>query len=190
MEEIIASFQYGVPAAIIVAIYLVINKILDNKRDKRQAVINADLVQSFTKLNSFLEYFTKDIIEKDQDKCQFAIKTSFNSFSNALCNFAIRTIINNNIQENKEIIIENIEHLVQTEYYNVYSSLYLYKSDTAKISDYLDENWKTELIKDITTIIFDSSKTKEQRIYNVNNKINIDINSFCVHVVNRYAKNS
>lgn len=187
MGDILSSFEYGIPAAIIVALYLVINKIIDKKSEKKTVKLSSSLIDSFNKLNTLLDYFTKDIIDKEQDKCQFAIKTSFNAFCNALVNFSINTIINNNVDNNKQTIIENVQQLVSTEYWNVYSCLLLFKAGNNRVSEFLDDTWKDELIKDMTGIIFDKKKTKDQRLYNINNKIRIDINSYCVHVVNRYA---
>lgn len=187
MEEIFASFQYGIPAAIIVAVYLIVNKIIDAKKEKKRVDISDTLVNGFANLNNFLSYFTDDIIKKEQDKCEFAIKDSFNAFENSLLKFSITTIINNNVEENKESIVDNIKHIINNSYWAVYSCLILYKSGEEKVSDYLDQVWKDELEKDISNIIFDSKKTKEQRIYSINNKIHLDVNSYCVHVINKYA---
>lgn len=188
MEEIIHSFEYGIPAAIIVAIYLIISKIIDSRKEKRKVDINQSLVESFTKLNDFLDYFTKDIIEKEKNKCEFAIKTAFTSFANAIVEFSINTIINNNIDNNREAIIDNIQTLVSTEYWNIYSCFSLYKANNINVTEYLDTKWKDEIIEDVTTIIFNTKKSKEKRIFDINNKIRIDVNSYYVHVINRYGK--
>lgn len=188
MGDLLNSFEYGIPAAIIVAIYLVINKVLDTRKDKKQATISENLITGFTKLNNFLEYFTKDIIEKEQEKCNFAIESCFNSFSDALCKFSINTIIHNNVSNNKETIIANVRRLVDTEYWNIYSCLLLFKSGNSRVSDYLDTTWKEDITKDIIGIILNESKTKEQRIYDVNNKIHIDTNAYKIHIINKYAK--
>lgn len=189
MGDILGAFEYGIPAAIIIAIYLVIVKIIDAKKDKRQAIINSTLIDSFAKLNNFLEYFTKDIIEKEKDKCEATIKSSFNSFSSSLITFCIETIINNNVIENKEIIIENIKKTVSTGYWNIFTNLMLYKSNECKVSEYLEPKWKDEISDSIISIIF-SNKTKEQRIHYIINKLNIVIDSYCIHIVNRYTKNA
>ena len=187
MEEIFTSFQYGIPAAIIVAVYLIVNKIIDVRKDRKKVSVNTDIISSFNKLNMFLEYITEDIIKKEHDKCEYAIKSSFNAFANSLLKFSVNTIVNNNIENNKDHILENVKHIVNTEFWNVYSCLILYKSGEEKVSDYLNQAWRDELYEDIVHIIFDSDKDKAQRIYNINNKIHIDIDSYCVHVLNRYA---
>lgn len=187
MADILNAFSYGVPAGVIILIYLVIVKIIDAKKEKKQGLISDNLVESFTKLNRFLEYFTKDIIEKDEDKCQFAIKNAFYRFSDSIVKYAITTIINNNVTDNREAIEENIKHLVSTEYWNIYSNLILFKTKGTRVSEFLEEHWKDELVSDMISIIFDTNKSKEIRIQNVNNKIHINIDSYCVHVINKYA---
>lgn len=188
MSDILDAFSYGLPSGIIIIIYLVVVKLIDAKKEKKQGIINSNLIDSFEKLNRFLEYFTKDIIEKEEDKCQFAIKNSFHRLSDSIINYCINTIINNNVDDNKQTIEDNIRQLVSTEYWNIYSNLLLYKSNGNKVSDYLEEHWKNELIKDITSIIFETSKTKEIRIKNVNSRIHINVDSYCIHVINKYAK--
>lgn len=190
MGDILTSFEYGIPAAIIVAVYLIVNKIIDTKSNKKQAIINTDLVDSFNKLNKFLDYLTKDIIEKEQNKGKFAIKHSFDSFCNNLVKTAIEIIIHNNVNNNREAIIDNVQQVVKTEYWNVYSCFLLYKAGSDRVSDYLEENWKDELTSDIDDIIFDKDKTKEQRIYDVVNKIHIRIEAYKIRVLNRYYTNT
>jgi hypothetical protein len=187
MTDILNAFSYGLPAGIIIMIYLVIVKIIDAKKEKKQGIINDNLVESFSRLNKFLEYFTKELIDKDEDKCQFAIKNSFCKLSDSIIKYCITTIINNNVEENRANIEDNIKQLVSTEYWNVYSNLILYKSNGKRVSDFLEEQWKDELVKDLTTIIFDTNKSKEVRIRNINNKIHINIDSYCVHIINKYV---
>ena len=50
--------------------------------------------------------------------------------------------------------------------------------------------WKEQLVKDMISIIFNKELSKEQRIYNVHNKLGIDIAKYANYVNNKYiAKN-
>lgn len=190
MDIIFNAFQYGLPAAIVITIYLIAVKFIDSNEKKKQAKVSGDLVAMVTNLNNFLNYFTKDIIDKEQKQCHTVINTSFDSFGNAIINFCIGTILKNNVNENKQTIIENLTQLVGNEYWNVYTNLSLFTCDNGRVCDYLEESWKDDVIKDISTIIFDKRKNKEQRIYNIINKIHILTEGFRVHITNRYAKHN
>lgn len=190
MEQIINSFQYGLPAAVIIAIYLIVIKILDLRKDKKKIEMSGSLISTIDKLNNFLEFFTRDIIKKEQDKCEHAIKSSFDGFSKSLIKFSITTIINNNVHDNSDLIKENVTQLVKTEFWNVYTCLSLFNANDCRVCEYLDKAWKVELINDICSIIFDNKLDKEHRIYMITNKIDLVINSFCVHVINKYKKNA
>lgn len=190
MEQIVNSFQYGLPAAVIIAIYLIVIKVLDVRKDKKKIEMSGSLISTIDKLNNFLEFFTRDIIKKEQDKCEHAIKSSFDGFSKSLIKFSITTIINNNVHDNSDLIKENVTQLVKTEFWNVYTCLSLFNANDCRVCEYLDKSWKTELIDDICSIIFDNKLDKEHRIYMITNKIDLVINSFCVHVINKYKKNA
>ena len=69
MDVLLESLKLGVAPSIVVLIYLVFNKIVENKTKSKQVVITNNIVESFNKLNNFLDYFTKNIINKELDKC-------------------------------------------------------------------------------------------------------------------------
>ena len=108
MEILVESLKGGIAPAIVIAIYLIIVKIIDSKKESKQIKLNAEVVDCFAKLNKFLNYITEDIIDKEGDKCTNAIKSSFKACANSIIKFSINTIINNNIDINKETIIDNI----------------------------------------------------------------------------------
>lgn len=189
MDILLASLKLGIAPAIVVAVYLTINKYIDNRKEEKQAKINKGLVDSFNKLNNFLDYFTKDIIDKESDKCINAIKNAFERFENSIIKYCITTIINNNININKSNIEENILHLVNSEYYNIYNTMLLYTTSTHNLTKYINIEWKNEICKDLKEIIFHETFTKEQKIYVLNNKLNIKINDYATNVLNRFKEN-
>lgn len=200
MEILVDSFKYGLAPAIIVLFYLVITRILDHRREvkkieaqaveaKKTVKINSELINSFNEIASYLKFVTKDVVELDANKADAAIRSSFRSMNFGLTRFATFTIINNNIQENKGAIIDNIKATVEAEYLNVYNELVLYKDDNVRISEYLDPIWKDEINKIMIDVIFNERLTKEQKIYNIHNRLGIDITNYSNVVHNKFIKN-
>lgn len=199
MEYILESFQYGIVPTLIVLTYLLVTRYFDNKKElkklekeeeeaKRTVKINAEILDAFNELNTYLKHITKDIVKAENDKCIAAIKSSFRSMNFGLTRFATFTIINNNIEVNANTIKDNINATVEAEYLNVYNELVLYRDDDILVADYMKVEWKDKLIKDMTEIIFNKELTKEQRIYNVHNKLGIDITKYSNYVNNKYIE--
>lgn len=178
MELLLESLKLGIAPSLVVAIYLVINKIIDNKKESQSAKINQNIVENFNKLNNFLKYVTDDIIAKESDRRDLAIKNSFDRLENELVKFGTYTIINNNIDLNKDNILDNARHTVISEIHALQSALSLYSSEKANLSTYIDRNWEEEIYNDIVNIIFRDKFTKEQKIYTLHNKISIRINEY------------
>lgn len=197
MEFLLDSFKYGLAPAILVLIYLVITRYLDHKKDVQQLKIeeeertktikvNAELVDCFNVLNKYLKFVTKDIVDADKDKAIAAIRSSFRSMNFGLSRFATFTIINNNIEENRAGIIDNIKDTVEAEYLSLYNELVLYRDEDARVSEYLNPLWKDELVKIMIDCIFNPRLTKEQKIYNAHNRIGIDIANYSNIVHNKF----
>lgn len=200
MEILIDSFKYGIAPAFIVLIYLIITRYFDHKKDieklkveqeehKKSIKVNAELVDCFNQLNSYLKYVTIDIVEVDKDKAIAAIHSSFRSMNFGLSRFATFTIVNNNIEENRSGIIDNIKDTVKAEYLSLYNELTLYRDEDTRISEYLDPLWKDELVKIMIDCIFNIRLTKEQRIYNVHNRLGINIANYSNIVHNKFVNN-
>lgn len=199
MEYIIQSFQYGIVPTLIVLAYLLVTRYFDNKKElkkiekeqkeaERTVKINAEILDAFNELNTYLKHITKDIVKIESDKCVAAIKSSFKAMNFELTRFATFTIINNNIDDNRETIVDNINATVDAAYLTVYNELVLYKDDDKFVCDYMKNEWKDELVKAMTSIIFNTKFTKEQRIYNVHNKLGISIANYTTYVNNKYLE--
>lgn len=197
MDVLLDSFKYGLAPAIIVLFYLVVTRLLDHRQhvkqieaakeeSKKTVKINAELINSFNEIASYLKFVTKDVIELDGDKAEAAIRSSFRSMNFGLTRFSTFTIINNNIDKNKTAIIDNIKATVEAEYISVYNELVLYKDNDVRVSEYLNPAWKSELIDIICDVIFNKSFTKEQKIYNVTNRLGIDIANYSNIVHNKF----
>ena len=193
MTDLVSSLQFGIPSAIIVLIFFKKKKIIDSvnerHKDKTKVEVNKEMIDCFNNLNSFLQHITKDIVEKDNDKCSATIRTAFKSMSYALIRFATFTIINNNVKANQENIEENISNIVDKEYSALYNTLVLYYSDKNQIVDCLKEEWKDDLKKDLRNIIFNTSLDKDARLYNIHNKIDIKIDRYYTYINNKFLEN-
>lgn len=178
MEVLLESLKLGIGPSIVVAVYLVISKFLDNRGKNKQVTITNGIIQSFNNINNFLDYFTKNIINKEMDKCDVGIRHSFDKLKNRLLEESIKIIINNNIIVNKNNIIDNMTHLINGEYYVLLSNLKLYSSHFVNVSEFVPDTWKKELYDDVIHIIFNIELTKEQRIYSLQNKLENRINEY------------
>lgn len=178
MDILLQSLKLGIAPSIVVAVYLLINKILEDKKEAKQTKISDQVVQSFAKLNNFLDYFTKNIINKELDKCDTGIRHSFDKLKSTLLEECIIIIINNNIDINKKNIIDNIKHLINGEYYVLKNNLKLYTTHFVNISEFICEDWKQEIYDDIVDIIFNKDFTKDQKIYSLHTKLDTRINEY------------
>ena len=108
MGELLESLRLGITPGVIVLIYLIIIKVIDTKKESNAVKINKEVTECFRKLNSFLDYITKDILNDAEEKRDYAIKNSFKTFANSIIRHATSVVVINNIDNNKENIIENI----------------------------------------------------------------------------------
>lgn len=173
MGELLESLRLGITPGIIVLIYLIIIKVIDTKKESNAVKINKEITECFRKLNLFLDYITKDILNDAEEKRDYAIKNSFKTFANSIIRHATSVIIANNIDNNKENIIENIRYTVDSNYYRLYNLMFLYK-----LCGYIKSEWKTEVNEDIVEIIYNNKFSKEEKLYNINNKINIKVDEY------------
>lgn len=188
MDILIEAFKQGIAPAIVVAIYLIIIKIIDSKKEAVQIKISSDLTKSINTISSFIVNITKNIIDKDKDKAKIAIEDSMFSSAMRLINFVSTTIVNNHIDTNKENILSNIHNIVNAEFYTVYSTLSLYIVNNIKISDVLNKKWIDNIEKDIVNVIYDTNLSKEDKIMAFTNKINIKFQSYITYIINNTIK--
>lgn len=188
MELIEEALAQGITPAIVVAIYLIITKIIDNRKENVQIKLSTELTKSINAISSFLTDITKNIIEKDKDKCKAAIEDTMFSSGMRLINFVSTTIINNHIEANKENVIGNVHNIVNAEFYSVYATLSLYKINGVKASDALNKDWMEIIEKDILDVIYNSKLEKEDKILSFTNKINLKFQSYVTHMTNTIIK--
>lgn len=188
MDILQEALTQGITPAIIIAVYLVIVKVIDTRKENNQAKVNSKLVDSISKISNFIDEITRSIIEKDKDKCRITITNSFKSSAYTLIKFVTNTIMNNHIELNKETIIMNIKNIVNTEYNNIYNALHTFDVDNNKVSDYMKKSWIEEIEDDILDSIYKEGYSNDEKIQCFVNKINIKFNSYITNIINNVIK--
>lgn len=188
MDILVSTLQQGITPAIIVAIYLIITKILDNKKDANTIKISSELTKSITSIGSFLEDITKNIVDKDKEKCKIAINDTLYASAMRLCNFVSSTIVNNHVEDNKINIMSNIHNIVNAEFYSTYATFYLYKINNVRASEHLNKEWINEIEKDIIDIVYNNTMSKENKIVSFSNNITFKFQSYITYITNHTIK--
>lgn len=196
MKEIIESaLNQGLSSLITISIFLLLYKWLDNKKktesEKFVSSISDTLDEvskSLLQVSTFITDITKNIIDKDKDKCKTAIDDAMLASAMRLTIFVTNTVINNHVQTNKDNILANIHNIVNAEFYTVFSSLSLYKINGVKVSDNMKKDWMPSVEKSIIEIIFNDNLSKEDKISSFNNKINLNFQSYITYITNNTLK--
>lgn len=196
MKEIIESaLNQGLSSLITISIFLLLYKWLDNKKktesEKFVSSISDTLDEvskSLLQVSTFITDITKNIIDKDKDKCKTAIDDAMLASAMRLTIFVTNTVINNRVQTNKDNILANIHNIVNAEFYTVFSSLSLYKINGVKVSDNMKKDWMPSVEKSIIEIVFNNNLSKEDKISSFNNKINLKFQSYITYITNNTLK--
>lgn len=173
MEIIGDAFTQGIVPGIVIAIVYIVEKIISNK--KKNPLV--DIAQ-------LLSIVTKDIIEKDRERAKAAVDIIFNNEARELAKFVQSTIINNNIDFNKEQIINNAKYLINSVYYNTYSKLNMYRGVDDYLGKYMQERWKDDLYQDMIEIIYNKNIEPVKRILAYNNRIDIRVKDYASYIIN------
>lgn len=189
MDVFSDALRQGIAPAIVVAIYLIITKLIDSRKESAQIKLSADLTKSINVISSFVVNLTKDIIDKDKEKCKNAIEDSMYSSGMRLINFVSSTVVNNHIDTNKENILANIHNIANAEYYTVYSTLSMYTVNNVKASEALNKDWIHVIEQDMIDIIYNDGLSKEDKILSFTNKLNIKFQSYITYIINNTIKN-
>lgn len=188
MDPILQSLEQGVAPAILVIIYLLIIKIVDSRKESKQAKVSKQLADSVSEISTFIRAMMTDAVNKDKDKCKSAIEDAMFASGLRLVSFVNDTILHNHIHENKDNIVANIHNIVNAEYYTIYSSLSLYTINNNKVCDVMKSEWMLEIEKDITDIIYSDKLADSDKINIFMHKINIRIQSYITYVINKAIK--
>lgn len=177
MELIENAFEQGLIPGIVIVVYLIINKILDN--NKRNPLDD---------IAKLLNIVTKDIIEKDREKSKAVVSITMVNAVSECAKFVASTIITNNIDKNRDQIEYNTRHLVNSVYYDAYSKLNMYRGDEDYLSHYMKEEWKEDIYGDIINIVYNKNLDSNQRILAFNKRVDIRVNDYTAYIINKAFK--
>lgn len=177
MELIQNAFEQGLIPGIVIVIYLIINKIIDN--NKRNPLDD---------IAKLLNIVTRDIIEKDREKSKSVVSIAINNAASEFTKFVASTIITNNVDSNRDQIEYNARHLVNSAYYDTYSKLNMYRGDEDYLSHYMKEEWKEDIYGDIINIVYNKNLNFNQRILAFNKRIDIRVNDYTAYIINKAFK--
>lgn len=182
------ALQQGIAPAIVVAIYLIAVKIVDSRKENSQVKLTSTLIKSINDISAFLENITKNIIDKDKEKCRNAVRATFMSTASNLSHFVIETIINNHIDVNKENVLQNIHTIVSSSYYSIKTNLSIYKYGDNSIVYYLQKEWIDELEQDMINVIYNKHLSNEDKILAYVNKVELKVNGYITYLINNAIK--
>lgn len=171
--------------------YTLIVKLVDfykskakNKPLLEMASAIKDVGENVVKLNQVLSKTIKDAEQKEYDRIDNIIITSFLSFKSAILDQCIDTIIHNNIEKNKDNITQNVYKTINTEYYKLYSIFSAYEHDSINLSTKLKEDWIDDVTDECIAIIYDGTDSLT-RIRRLNHKLGLIAEEYTIYLKNK-----
>ena len=188
MEILSEALKQGITPAAVVAIYLVITKIIDSRKERTQIKLTTELTKSINNISNFLTSFTKNIVDRERDKCRAAIEDSMYATAMRLNTFVSSTIINNHVDINKDGILVNIKSITNSEFYNMFSTLSMYEINGVRASEYLNKEWMDIIEQDIIDSIYNDILDRDDKILSFSNKITLKFQSYITYIVNNVVR--
>lgn len=143
-----------------------------------------EMATNIVKLNSVLDKTLKEADRKKVRQCEVAIDIGFRTFAYEISQEVISIIAHNNIDKNKDFIIGNINKLVSTEYYKLYSVLSAYEINEVNIASKLKTEWIEEVAKNIIAIVYNGQDAID-RITHINNRLEISVAEYSTFINNK-----
>lgn len=143
-----------------------------------------EMGDNIAKLNAVLSKNFEDAEKKEIRQCESAINLGFKSLGFKVSQECASIIAHNNIDKNKELISSNLNKIINTEYFKLYSSLSAYEINEVNVASKLKEEWVKELVDALIAIIYDGQDSVI-RIAHINDKISILINDYSTYVSNK-----
>lgn len=139
---------------------------------------------NIVKLNSVLDKTLQEAERKKLRQCESAIDLGFKAFALRIGQEITSIIAHNNIDKNKELIVGNVNKLVNTEYYKLYSALSAYEINEVNVASKLKEEWIREVADNIIAIVY-NEQDAITRITQVNNRLNVCISEYSTYINNK-----
>ena len=172
-------------------LYTLIIKIVDyyKSKDKHKPLLEMasaikDVSENVVKLNQVLDKTIQDAEQKEYDRIGNVIIASFLSFKSAILDQCIDTIINNNINANKDNVTQNVYKTVSTEYYKLYSIFSAYEHDSVSVATKIKENWIDEVTDECIKIMYNGNDALT-RIRQLNRKLGLISKEYSIYLKNK-----
>ena len=188
MEHLVKALGTGVVPGVILVIYLIVNKIIDARKDSNQVKITNELNTTLLNINNFIINITKDVVNKDRDKCEVAVRDALNSANLRIIEFVTSTLINNNIINNKENIISNLDSLVKGEYWTLHRTLTMYTINNVNVSSVLQHEWIDETVDIVAKIMYNEVLDTNSKILTTNRRLSSLFNTYITYINNNGIK--
>lgn len=186
-----SSYITVVISSAVFIVYTITVKLIDYFKQKgkqrpllEMAAALKENTANIVKLNSVLDKTLKDAERKESRQCENAIQLGFRSMSFRLAQDCTAIIAHNNINDNKELIIDNVKKLVTGEYYKLYSTLSMYEIAEVNVATKLNDEWIKEIADNIIAIIY-NGQDEITRITQINNRLSIYINEYSTFINNK-----
>lgn len=197
IEQTVRSSSYITVAisSTVFILYTLIIKTIDYFKTKNRNKLLVDMAEAIkentanvVRLNSVLDKTFKEAERKEINKCRTTIENAFVTFKSNIAQDCMNIIIHNNIDQNKQLIVDNISKLVSTEYYNLYSTFSAYEINDVNVATRLKEEWIKEITDSIISIIYDGQEAID-RIAQLNNRLLIAVGTYITYMNNKVFNN-
>ena len=197
IEQTVRSSSYITVAisSTVFILYTLIIKTIDYFKAKNRNKLLVDMAEAIkentanvVRLNSVLDKTFKEAERKEISKCRMTIENAFVTFKSNIAQDCMNIIIHNNIDQNKQLIVDNISKLVSTEYYNLYSTFSAYEINDVNVATRLKEEWIKEITNSIISIIYDGQEAID-RIAQLNNRLLIAVGTYITYMNNKVFNN-
>lgn len=189
MESVLVhALKEGTISNIVIVLilgYLIVIRFLESKEKSKQGKLTSEVADAIVKMQNLLTIVTEDIILSDKDKCRASIDASLNAMGKHLLIYAVQTIVHNNIHLNNKVIHDNVKRIVTAEFYKVHMNIGMYTIEGIKPTKYLKEEWKSELVETILECIYLENASKEYKILNLSNTLNVKVNEYSIYINNK-----
>lgn len=197
IEQTVRSSSYITVAisSTVFILYTLIIKTIDYFKIKNRNKLLVDMAEAIkentanvVRLNNVLDKTFKEAERKEISKCRMTIENAFVAFKSNIAQDCMNIIIHNNIDQNKQLIVDNISKLVSTEYYNLYSTFSAYEINDVNVATRLKEEWIKEITNSIISIIYDGQEAID-RIAQLNNRLLIAVGTYITYMNNKVFNN-
>ena len=186
-----SSYISAVICSAVFVCYTLIIKLVEYFKAKQKSkplleMANAlkENTENIVKLNSILDKTLKDAERKEVRQCEIAVQTGFAAMSFNILQSVSNVIVHNNIDDNRELIVDNVRKLVNSEYYKLYSALSSYEIKEVNVATKLDENWIKEIADNVINIIYNKQDAMT-RITQVSNRILLFAKEYSTYINNK-----